>query len=137
MMRVNEIAKKAEVTPEVVRYYLRIGLLKSEDKDATGYRRFSKDHLRRLNFIRSAKQLGFKLSEIAEILRMAVRRKTPCPMVRDIIKRRIEDNRVDLESLLALQKRMERALARWRRMRNGVPDANTVCRLIESAEIRP
>src|SRR5450631_3896015 len=110
MMRVNEIAKKAEVTPEVVRYYLRIGLLKSEDKDANGYRRFSKDHLRRLNFIRSAKQLGFKLSEIAEILRMAVRRKTPCPMVRDIIKRRIEDNRVDLESLLALQKRMERAL---------------------------
>ena len=135
MMRVNEIAKRAEVTPEVVRHYLRIGLLKSEGKDANGYRRFSEDHLRRLNFIRRAKQLGFKLSEIAVILRMAAHRKTPCPMVRDIVKRRIEDNRVDLESLRALQRRMERALAHWRRMRNGVPDGETVCRLIESAEI--
>ena len=134
-MKVNEIAKKAEVTPEVVRYYLRIGLLKSDDKDANGYRRFSEHSLRRLNFIRRAKQLGFKLSELAEILRMAARRKTPCPMVRDIVKRRIEDNRVDLESLRALQRRMERALAQWHRMRNGVPDGHTVCRLIESAEI--
>lgn len=98
---------------------------------------FRKSICGELNFIRHAKQLGFKLSEIAEILRMAVRRKTPCPMVRDIIKRRIQDNRVDLESLLALQKRMELALARWQRMRNGVPDGNTVCRLIESAEINP
>ena len=134
-MRVNEIARKAEVTPEVVRYYLRIGLLNSKDKDANGYRRFSEDHLRRLNFIRRAKQLGFKLAEIAEILRMAARRKTPCPMVRDIVTRRIEDNRIDLDSLRALQRRMERALAQWRRMRNGVPDGATVCRLIESAEI--
>ena len=134
-MRVSEIADKAEVTPEVVRYYLRIGLLKSEVKDANGYRRFSKNHLRRLYFIRRAKQLGFKLSEIAEILRMATRRTTPCPMVRDIVRRRIEDNRVDLDSLRALQRRMERALARWRGMRNGVPDGDAVCRLIESAEI--
>ena len=134
-MRVNEIAKKADVTPEVVRYYLRIGLLKSEDKDANGYRRFSKNHLRQLNFIRRAKQLGFKLSEIGEILRMAARKKTPCPMVRDIVERRIGDNRVDLDALRALQRRMERALAHWRGMRNGVPDGHTVCRLIESAEI--
>ena len=134
-MRVKEIAEKAQVTPEVVRYYVRIGLLKSEDKDANGYRCFSEDHLRRLNFIRRAKQLGFKLSEIAEIVRMAARRKTPCPMVRDIIKRRIEDNRVDLDSLRALQLRMEHALAQWRRMRDGVPDGDTVCRLIESVEI--
>ena len=134
-MRVSEIADKAEVTPEVVRYYLRIGLLKSEVKDANGYRRFSNNHLRRLYFIRRAKQLGFKLSEIAEILRMATCRTTPCPMVRDIVRRRIEDNRVDLDSLRALQRRMERALARWRGMRNGVPDGDAVCRLIESAEI--
>ena len=134
-MRVNEIAKKAEVTPEVVRYYVRIGLLNSEDKDANGYRRFSEIHLRRLNFIRRSKQLGFKLSEIAEILSMAARRKTPCPMVRDIVKRRIVDNRVDLDLLRALQRRMERALARWRGMRNGVPNGDSVCRLIESAEI--
>ena len=136
-MRVNEIAKRADMTPEVVRYYLRIGLLKSEDKDANGYRRFSEDHLQRLNFIRRAKQLGFKLSEIAEILRMAARRKSPCPLVRDIIKRRVQDNRVDLKSLLVLQKRMEVALARWQSMRNGVPDGNAVCRLIESAEMNP
>ena len=131
-MRVKEIAQKAGVSAETVRYYVRIGLLKPSDSDKSGYRRFSASHLNMLRFIMRAKQLGFTLSEIGEILRMAHRGKTPCPMVRDIVKRHVKDNKVDLEALRSLQARMENALARWEHMRDGVPDGDAICVLIES-----
>ena len=115
-----------------MRYYARIGLLKHAGNDKSGYRRFSASHLNTLRFIMRAKHLGFTLSEIAEILRMAHRGKTPCPMVRDIVKRRVKDNKVDLKALRSLQARMEDALARWRQMRDGVPDGDAICVLIES-----
>ncbi len=132
-MRVKEIAQQAGVSPEIVRYYVRIGLLKPAPTDTSGYRRFSASHLNMLRFIMRAKQLGFTLAEIGEILRMAHRGKTPCPMVRDIVKRRVKDTRVDLEALRSLQARMEEALAAWKHMRNGVPDGDAICVLIESA----
>lgn len=131
-MRVKELARKAGVSPEIVRYYVRIGLLNPASRDKSGYRRFSASHLNMLRFIRRAKQLGFTLAEIGDILRMAHRGKTPCPMVRDIVKRRVEDNKVDLEALRSLQGRMETALAKWKHMRDGVPDGDAICVLIES-----
>ena len=131
-MRVKEIAQKAGVSAEIVRYYVRIGLLKPFGSDKSGYRRFSASHLNMLRFILRAKQLGFTLSEIGEILRMAHRGRTPCPTVRDIVKRRVKDNKVDLEALRSLQARMEDALARWKHMRDGVPDGDAICVLIES-----
>lgn len=132
-MKVKEIAQKAGVSPELVRYYARIGLLKHAGSDKSGYRRFSAAHLNTLRFILRAKQLGFALSEIGEILRMAHRGKTPCPMVRDIVKRRVKDNKVDLKALRSLQARMETALAKWKHMPDGVPDGHAICVLIESA----
>ncbi|MEO8631360.1 MAG: MerR family transcriptional regulator [Betaproteobacteria bacterium] len=131
-MRVKEIAQKAGVSPEIVRYYVRIGLLKPSSTDKSGYRRFSASHLNILRFIMRAKQLGFTLSEIGEILRMAHRGSTPCPIVRDVVRRRVKDNKVDLEALRSLQARMENALARWEHMRDGVPDGDAICVLIES-----
>jgi DNA-binding transcriptional MerR regulator len=131
-MRVKDIAQHAGVSAEIVRYYVRIGLLKPVGTDENGYRRFAASHLHTLRFIIRAKQLGFRLAEIDDILRMARRGKTPCPTVRDVVKKRVEDNKVDLVALRMLQKRMEAALARWRHMPNGVPDGDAICVLIES-----
>lgn len=131
-MKVKEIAQKAGVKPEVVRYYVRIGLLKPAGSDKSGYRRFTTAHLKPLRFILRAKQLGFTLSEIAEILGMAHRGTTPCPIVRDIVKRRVEDNRIDLEALRSLQVRMEAALVAWKHMRDGAPNGDAICVLIEA-----
>ena len=131
-MKIKDMAQQAGVGPEIVRYYVRIGLLKPAGRDKNGYRRFSASHLKTLRFNLRAKQLGFTLSEIAEIVRMAHRGTTPCPMVRDIVKRRVEDSRIDLEALRSLRARMQSALAKWQHMRDGVPDGDAICVLIES-----
>lgn len=133
-MTVNELAKQAEVSPGVVRFYARIGLLKPVRHSANRYRLFSDADARRLLFILRAKGLGYTIAEIAEILKQSGKGKSPCPLVRDIIRRRITENRQRLDGLNALQLRMEKALVQWNRMPNRVPTGDSICFLIESAD---
>lgn len=134
VMTVNEFAKRAGVTPHVVRYYTRIGLLQPSGYSNSGYKLFIVADVKRLHFIRQAKGLGFTLSEIAEIFRESGQGKSPCPRVREIIRQRIDDTRRTLGELADMQHRMEVALARWEMMPDGMPDDDTVCHLIESIE---
>jgi len=132
-MKVIELARPAGATPDTVRHYLRIGLLQPERDVANGYHRFNERDLVRLRFIQSAKQLGFQLDEIAQILSMADHGRTPCPLVRSIVERRIVETRRRLADMRALQSRLEHALELWSGMPDGDPDGHAVCRLIEAA----
>jgi DNA-binding transcriptional MerR regulator len=130
------LARQAQVPVHVVRYYTRIGLLRPSRNPANGYQLFAEAHLKRLRFILQAKALGYTLREIGAIIREAERGKSPCPRVREIIEQRIADNRQQLEEMLSLQRRMERALRVWAKMPDGVPDGNAVCYLIEAIEMK-
>jgi len=134
MMTVNDIARRAHVAPDTVRYYTRVGLLKPNRNPENGYKLFEKNDVFRLRFIRQAQTLGFTLKEIGEILGDADTGSSPCPKVRDIIVRHIEENRIKIEELQSLQQRMEAALEKWKDMPDGVPDGLHVCHLIESSE---
>ncbi len=131
MMTVNQFAKRAGVAPHVIRYYARIGLLKPR-RSGSGYKLFTVADMKRLHFIQQTKALGFTLDEIAEIFHESSHGESPCPSVREIIRRRIDENRRVLGELRALQHRMESAAARWEEMPDGMPDGDTVCHLIES-----
>jgi len=131
-MTVAELANCAEVNPDTVRYYVRIGLLKPTRDRNNGYKLFTGQDLNRLRFIRKARSLGYHLSEIREIFSEAAQGRSPCPRVRDIICKRIEENRRRLDEMLALQERMEQALSVWQNLPDGLPDGHSVCHLIES-----
>jgi len=132
-MTVSELARAANVTPHVVRHYTQIGLLMPTRDPENDYKRFSETELKRLRFIRKARELGYTLAEIGEILHHANHGKSPCPMVRLILERRIEETRRKVDELQQLQRRMEEALAEWCDMPDSVPDGHTVCHLIESS----
>jgi DNA-binding transcriptional MerR regulator len=134
MLTVNELAQKSAAPPHVVRYYARIGLIEPSGQQANGYRLFRPRDVARLRFIRMAKHLGFTLNEIKKIIGHADKGESPCEDVRKIIEHRIEENRVKIEEMMVLQSRMEQALEKWKTMPNGVPDCDSVCHLIESAE---
>jgi DNA-binding transcriptional MerR regulator len=134
MFTVNELATRAAAPLHVVRYYLRIGLLKPRCHQENGYRLFGKQDARRLRFIRLAKRLGFTLSEIRQITEHADHGESPCCEVRKIIQLRIRENRAKIDAMLKLQNRMESALELWESMPDGIPDGHHVCHLIESFE---
>ncbi|MFN4021531.1 MAG: MerR family transcriptional regulator [Hydrogenophilus thermoluteolus] len=133
-MRVSELAKKAGVTPETVRYYTRQGLLHPQRDPKNGYQRYGHADYRTLVFIRKARQLGFSLKEITQILREAEKGHSPCPLVRDLFERRFAEICQKIETLTRLRDRMAEAMDTWQRMPDGQPDGHTICRLIEHWE---
>ena len=132
MMTASVLAKRANVPLFTVRYYTRIGLLKPSRDLRNGYKVYKPADKDRLKFITSAKGLGFTLGEIEQILGHAVHGDSPCPMVRDIVDRRIEENKAKIRELQRLQKRLESASDVWKAMKDSEPDGHSVCRLIES-----
>lgn len=132
-MMVHQLAARAGVSAHAVRYYTRIGLLHPRREARNGYKSYSDMDLHRVIFIRRAQGLGFGLSDITEIIRHSTQNRSPCPLVREIIERRLHENGDMLNELLALRERMQRAVRKWRRMPDRLPDGREICHLIESA----
>ena len=67
---VGDIAKKAGVNMQTVKYYERRGLLLPVHRKDSGYRVYDEESIRRLKFIKQAQELGFSLKEIEELLKL-------------------------------------------------------------------
>ena len=130
-MKVKDMAQAAGVTPDTVRFYTREKLLAPSRNPANNYQHFSSEDLRRLRFARKARQLGFSLPEIRDILKQADDKHSPCPMVRSAFEKRLTDVEHQIDELQQLHQRMQKALDAWQDMPDGTPDGHTVCRLIE------
>ena len=126
------LAKQAAVPLYTVRYYTRIGLLKPSRNHVNGYKTYHPADKTRLRFIVAAKALGFTLHEIEQILDEAKHGNSPCPMVREIVTRRIEENRRKIAELKKLQQKMQKSLGEWSAMENSMPNGDSICHLIES-----
>ena len=131
-MYVQEFASRSRVAPHVVRYYVRIGLLHPR-RSANRYARFAESDLTRLSFVRHAQQLGFTLAEIRGLLALHDSGQSPCSDVRIIARRRKEETTAELRRLTFLEKRIGRALRRWRRIPDGEPNHPEICPLIAAA----
>lgn len=132
MLTASVLAKRTGIPIFTVRYYTRIGLLKPSRDLRNGYKLYKQSDKERLKFINKAKNLGFTLSEIEQILSHAEDGDTPCPMVREIVERRIRENREAIREMKRLQKRLEQAAEMWSGMEDAEPDGHSVCQLIES-----
>lgn len=102
-MRIGQLAKAAEVNIETIRFYERKGLIEQPVKPATGYRDYSNKILERILFIKRAKNLGFTLDEIANLLSME---SAQCNEIQEMASSKLADVRAKLADL----KRMEAVL---------------------------
>lgn len=71
---IGELAKRARVSIDTVRFYERNDLLAPTHRLPSGYRRYDEHQVRRLRFIRRAKALGFSLGEIRELITLSEER---------------------------------------------------------------
>ena len=81
-LTIGEVAKAADIGVETVRFYEREGLIAEPPRRQSGYRQYPPDTIRRLRFIRRAKDLGFTLKEIGELLDLHVDPTRSCADVR-------------------------------------------------------
>lgn len=106
-MRIGELAKRAGVNIQTVRYYERRGLLHDpRRRRAAGYREYTGATLERLRFIRRAQELGFTLSEIGELLALRLDPGTTAAAV----KQRAKEKIMEIEGKLRDLERIRHAL---------------------------
>lgn len=132
MLTAGVLAKKTNLSIYTVRHYTRIGLLQPIRNSTNNYKVYQAADAVRLKFIVAAKELGFTLSEINQILNEAEHGNSPCPSVRKIIVHHIEENQRKIKELQKLQKKMEGALQSWQVLQDSMPNGHSVCHLIES-----
>lgn len=104
----GRLAQLADVGVETVRFYEQQGLLAKPSRTASGYRQYGEDVVARLQFIQRAKELGFTLNEIKELLSLRVDPDTSCEDVRA----RAEVKIADIEGKIRTLQRMKKALVR-------------------------
>ncbi len=64
----GDLAKRANVNTETLRYYEREGLLPEPERTESGYRLYADEDVKRVQFIKRAQELGFSLKEVKELL---------------------------------------------------------------------
>ena len=98
-LTIGQLATRAGVEPGTIRYYEREGLLERASRRPSGYRIYTSRTLKRLHFIRTAKELGFALSEIRELLDLHVDPVESCEEVRAIAEARLAGVEARIDAL--------------------------------------
>ena len=125
-MKIGELASAAATKVETVRYYEKIGLLAPPARTAANYRAYGREHLARLSFIRRARELGFTLEAVRELLTLADDKAQSCAAVDGIARVHLAEIDRKIGDLGALRTELDRVLGACRH--NTVAD----CKIIET-----
>lgn len=98
----GQLAQRAQINLETVRFYEQEGLLAPPLRTISGYRKFEEVAVDRLAFVKRAKALGFSLGEIRELLAIQDGHADACVEVRDLVQSKlaiVRDKKAELEKL--------------------------------------
>ena len=122
---IGEAAVRSGVKVPTIRYYEQIGLLPAPTRSDGGRRQYTGTDLRRLAFIRHARELGFAIEAIRTLLRLQDRPDQSCAAADAIARARLADVQQRIVSLTALEAELERMVE------GGTHGSVDQCRVIE------
>ncbi len=129
LMTIGQLARRVGLRPSAIRYYEAHGLLCPPARSANEYRLYGTDAVALLHFVQHAKEFGFNLGEVRQIVE-ASRNKSPCALTRKLIEHHLAQVEGELRRLRSLQGRLKRLL------RQTPPEsADCVCPLIEDDRV--
>lgn len=102
----SEVAERAGVGRETVRYYEERGLIPNPPRSAAGYRKYGESYIERIRFIGRAQELGFTLKEIKNLLELRAGPEADCSEVKDRAETKLRNVKEKIRDL----KRIEKAL---------------------------
>lgn len=102
-LTIGQLSDATAVNIETIRYYERIKLLAAPPRTPGGHRSYRDEHIRRLRFVRRARELGFGIDAIRALLALAEGDNPSCQEVRDIAAAHLADVRTKLDDLAKLE----------------------------------
>ncbi len=134
MYRIGEIAKLADVTPDTIRYYEKQQMMDHGGRTEGGFRLYTDHDLKRLKVIRHARQLGFTLESIRELLSIRVDPEHhTCQESKSIVQARLSEVEARIEEMQA----MRRSLQKLNDACCGTAHSSVYCSILEALEQGP
>lgn len=107
---IGGLAKASGVKVTTIRYYKSIGLIDPPGRSEGGQRLYDEGAIERMNFIRHARDLGFSLDAIRELIALSANTERSCAKIDEIARRHAADIRHRIKRLKALEREMERMI---------------------------
>ncbi len=126
MLSIGELAGATGVKIPTIRYYEKIGLLRTPPRSDGRQRRYDAEALRQLEFVRHARGLGFDVEDIRELLALSAQPQQPCDNA----------DKIATRHLAAVEQRIRQLTALKRELKQMLDDCRggcvAECRVIES-----
>jgi DNA-binding transcriptional MerR regulator len=123
---IGDLATASGTTVQTIRYYEQSGLMPVAARTEGRQRRYAQTHLDRLKFIRHARELGFPVDDIRELLRLSAQKDAPCDAADRIAAEQLAEVKRKIARLQALEVELERMVGECRH--GTLAD----CRIIET-----
>jgi MerR family copper efflux transcriptional regulator len=107
LLNIGEAAKRSGVSAKMVRHYESLGLLPAVHRTESGYRQYGEREVHTLKFIRRARDLGFSMAEIAQLLKLWQNRRRSSAEVHRIANRHVDDLKRKLAEMEAMKRSLE------------------------------
>jgi MerR family mercuric resistance operon transcriptional regulator len=111
-IQIGELSRRTGCNIETIRYYERIGLLPVPARSAGRYRIYETEDVRRLTFIRRARELGFTLDAVRALLALSDDGSEACPEVRQLAADHLTEVRAKIVNLQAMERVLTDAVRR-------------------------
>ena len=133
MLRISQLAEQTGLSAHTLRFYEKHGLIRPSDRSDSGYRLYDESDLRKAQFIRTARNTGFSLEDIAALLAIRVdRSKHSCQEVTEITGRKLAEVNQKIAELKSMQHTLQRLLDSC----CGGPETAVHCSIMEALDTR-
>lgn len=111
MLSIGDLSRRAGVKVPTIRYYEQMGLISAPDRTEGNQRRYETSDLERLTFIRHARDLGFPIEAIRELLMLSRHPEEPCERADRIAREQLDDVREKIARLRKLEAELARIVS--------------------------
>jgi len=106
-MNIGQIARMSGISPKMIRHYEQLGLITVAGRSVAGYRQYAESDLHTLRFIRRARDLGFSLSRIKQLMSLWQDQARQSAEVKQLAGQYIDELNVQITSLIAIRDQLQ------------------------------
>lgn len=131
MLKISELSEQTGLSAHTLRYYEKYGLINASNRSETGYRFYTDSDVRRVQFVKTARNTGFSLSDIGQLLSIRVNKQShSCQEVTDITQKKLFEVNAKVNDLLSMQQTLKLLLDSC----CGGPENATHCSIMEALD---
>lgn len=131
MLKISELSAQTGLSAHTLRFYEKYGLINASTRSEAGYRFYTEADVRRVEFVKTARNSGFALADIAQLLFIRVDKKShSCQEVTDITQKKLAEVNAKIEELQFMQQTLAILLESC----CGGPENATHCSIMEALD---